>query len=301
MHTHIPFAYPTFATARAAFRGHVPLFYHQRGVFDPERLKFRALKKHVYLSLIEKRILRRATTLIALTDAERESYAALGINTPCRVIPNGIALPGPRNAAAESEVLRTFGIVADDVIVLFMGRLHPIKGADRLLDAFIRIAGLRPAARLVLAGPDEYGIEESFRARVGAAGLLNRVVFTGMVSGVRKEALLHRADLFCLSSDAEGFSMAILEALAHSTPVLISPRCHFSQVKRAGAGVVAEPTVAGVAQALLSLLDSPAQLRTMGAAGRALVASEYTWQSVASQMLDAYEEGVSRHRASLRP
>jgi len=296
MHTHIPFVYPTMATARAAFRAKVPLFYHQRGVLDPERLKFRALKKRVYLSLVEKPILRRATTLIALTEAERETYAALGVATPCRVIPNGIALPEARNAESELDVLRSFRIEREHVVVLFMGRLHPIKGADRLLEAFLRIATIRPGARLVLAGPDEFRIEESFRARVAAAGLREQVVFTGMVTGVTKEALLHRANLFCLPSDAEGFSMAILEALAHATPVLISPRCHFPQVSAVGAGLIAEPTVDAIARALASLLADPSRLRSMGEAGIALVARDYTWRSVTSRMIDAYVEGIQRHR-----
>ena len=66
VHTHLPFIYPTYAGARAAFAHRKPLFYHQRGVFDPERIKFRALKKTLYLKFIEIPILRKATTLIAL-------------------------------------------------------------------------------------------------------------------------------------------------------------------------------------------------------------------------------------------
>lgn len=298
MHTHIPFVYPTLATARAARRHGLPFFYHQRGVFDPQRLKFRALKKRVYLELIEKPILRNATTLIALTEAERRSYAALGVHTPCRVIPNGIDLPEatvPEQAAR--TFLQEFGLEPHHRVVLFMGRLHPVKGADRLLDAFVRIAARHPDARLVLAGPDEHGIEASFRQQVGDAGLLDRVSFPGLVSGTRKAVLLQRADLFVLPSDAEGFSIAILEAMAHRTAVLISPGCHFDQVREVDAGVIADATTEAVQDALERLLPDPARLIAMGEAGRALVARHYTWDSVASAMLDAYEEGLSRHRS----
>lgn len=296
MHTHLPFIYPTLATARAAARGKVPLFYHQRGVLDPERLKFRALKKTLYLQLIEKPILRQATTLIGLTEAERDSYAALGITTPCRVIPNGITLPPEPQREQDAEVLRVLGIAPQHQLVLFMGRLHPIKGADRLLAAFERVAKRYPDARLVLAGPDEFSIEESFAARARAAGLADRVIFPGMVSGAMKSALLHRADLFCLPSDAEGFSMAILEALAHSTAVLISPRCYFPEVAVAGAGRIVPPTVEELETALAELLAAPEALRAMGAAGRDLVAAHYTWNKITTQTLDAYAEGIQRYR-----
>lgn len=300
MHTHMPFVYPTHATARAAFDARVPLFYHQRGVFDPQRLKFRALKKSLYLALFEKPILRKATTLIGLTEAERDSYQRLGISTPCRVIPNGIHLPEPPDALADAAALSALRIEPRHQVVLFMGRLHPIKGADRLLEAFSRMASRCPDALLVLAGPDECALEASFAARAMAAGLNDRVRFPGMVSGSLKTALLHRAALFCLPSDAEGFSMAILEALAHRTAVLISPRCFFPEVATFGAGRIVEPAVDGLERALEAMLAQPDALAAMGDAGRALVATRYTWQSVTSQMIDAYEEGIERFRARPR-
>lgn len=90
VHTHMPFVYPTYAAARAARRFDKPLFYHQRGVFDPERLKFRSLKKRLYINLIERPIMQQAAGLIALTEAELASFRALEVQTPCHVIPNGI-------------------------------------------------------------------------------------------------------------------------------------------------------------------------------------------------------------------
>ena len=90
VHVHLPFIYPTFAAARAARLHHKPFFYQQRGVFDPARLTFRSLKKRLFLGIVEKPILRSATTLIALTEAEVASYRALCPSIPCRVIPNGI-------------------------------------------------------------------------------------------------------------------------------------------------------------------------------------------------------------------
>ncbi len=168
-----------------------------------------------------------------------------------------------------------------------------------MLDAFERIAASHPDALLVLAGPDEFGIEHHFEKSAHAAGLARRVRFPGMVTGERKSALLHRADLFCLPSDAEGFSMAILEALAHETAVLISPRCFFPAVGEVGAGHIVEPTVDALESALRDLLSRSDRLGSMGRAGRALVAEHYTWGSVTTAMLDAYEEGIDRFRRGL--
>jgi glycosyltransferase involved in cell wall biosynthesis len=90
VHTQMPYIYPTYAAGKAAIRHQKPLFYHQHGVFDPERLKFRGMKKRLYINAIERPIMRSATTLIALTETEVESYRALGVQTPCCIIPNGV-------------------------------------------------------------------------------------------------------------------------------------------------------------------------------------------------------------------
>ena len=296
LHTHLPFNYPTYAAAHAAFRYRKPLFYHQRGVFDPERLKFRSLKKSIYLRFVEIPILKRATTLIALTGKEVEHYRRLGVSTPCRVIPNGI--DAESNAIVQdSAMLESIGIRPEHKVVLFLGRIHPVKGADRLLQAFFQVQQNFPTAVLVMAGPDEFGLEKGFRQRADAAQLTHRIIFPGMVHGKLKAQLLSRADLFCLPSSGEGFSMAILEALAHNTAVLISPGCHFPEVERAGAGRIVGCNE--LSKALSEMLSDASALKQMGIAGHRLVAEQFTWDSITDKLLDTYAEGIERY--SKRP
>jgi len=295
VHTHMPFVYPTYAAARAARRCRKPLFYHQRGVFDPERLKFRSLKKRLYIDIFERPIMQRATTLLALTEAEVESYRALGIRTPCRIVPNGIDTTAYRTRPSRDFDV-SWGLPSDALLILFLGRLHPIKGADRLLQAFLRLQARIPQAVLVMAGPDEWGLEAKFRECIQAAGLGRRVFFPGMVSGNDKLDLLARANLFCLPSDAEGFSMAVLEALASATPVLLSPGCHFPEIEAAGAGRVVSHEPEALAIALADLLADPGKLRAMGGRGREWVAQHYSWDRITDQLLDVYHEGLERNK-----
>lgn len=296
VHTHLPFNYPTYAAAHAAFRYGKPLVYHQRGVFDPERLKFRPFKKMLYLKLIELPILKRASALIALTQAEVESYRLLGLSVPCHVIPNGIDADSYSNGG-DVEALRMLGVHTHNIVILFMGRVHPIKGADRLLEAFIQIHAKVPDAMLIMAGPDEFGLESSFRQRTDISGLSDRVIFPGMVSGELKRDILIRADLFCLPSDAEGFSMAVLEALASSTAVLLSPGCHFQAVEESGAGRIVDTDPSTLAAGILDMILNRDKLREMGARGRELVRRDYTWEKITDSLLVAYEEGIVRNSA----
>ena len=193
IHTHMPFVYPTYATARAAIKHRKPLFYHQRGVFDPERLKFRSLKKRLYIKAFERPIMRKANTLIALTKAEERSYRALDVQTHCQIIPNGVDIVKPRPCS--DSKCSALGIESDDLVILFMGRLHPVKGADRLIRAFMMIQRQFPHAKLVMAGPDEFGILEKYEAEIKELGLQKRVIFTGMVTGDVKQDLLERSNL----------------------------------------------------------------------------------------------------------
>jgi glycosyltransferase involved in cell wall biosynthesis len=289
--THMPFVYPTFAAAKAAFRAGTPLFYHQRGNYDPGRLRFRGRKKQLYIALVERPIMRRATGLIALTEAERASFRALGVTTPCEVVPNGIDIPPERPGAAE-RVSRRWGVASDAPLLLFMGRLHPLKGADVLLDAFVRVQARVPGAILMMAGPDEWRLEAEWRARVAANGLQDHVIFPGMLTGDEKADVLARADLFSLPSIGEGFSMAVLEALAASTAVILSPGCHFAEVEDAGAGVVVEADSKAMADALVRLLADRARLDEMGQAGRRLVTERYSWDRIADRLVDVYRSAL---------
>ena len=297
--TQMPFVYPTYAAARAAFRHQRPLFYHQRGNFNPARLRFRESKKRLYIAAIERPIMRRATTLIALTEAERAAFRALGVTTPCAVIPNGVDLPAPREGAAD-RIEQSFGISPDAPVVLFLGRLHPIKGADLLLQAFRNAAEQLPDAILVMAGPDEWGLANEWKRRVADHNLQHRVIFTGMLEGDGKDDMLARADLFCLPSVGEGFSMAVLEALASKTAVMLSPGCGFPEVASAGAGRVVDADSRKMAEALIDLLGDRDRLRRMGEAGLRLVARDYSWGVIVDRLLATYEEGIERFATARR-
>lgn len=298
IHTHMPFVYPTYAAAHAAFRFRKPLFYSQRGVLNPASLKFRSLKKAPYLRVAEMPILRRAETLIALTEAEKASYECLGLHDRIRIIPNGIDADRYSHPPNPADI-EPLGVRPEHKVVLFMARLHPSKGADRLLEAFLALTGEFPNAILVLAGPDEFGLERMFLGRAMSAGLRGKVIFPGMVTGSLKLSLLARADLFCLPSNGEGFSMAVLEALASSTAVLLTPGCNFPESERAGAGRVVRNDVASLTEGLRDLLSTPHELRQMGCRGVRLVNENYTWNRIADSLLEAYADGVARYRSNL--
>jgi glycosyltransferase involved in cell wall biosynthesis len=116
----------------------------------------------------------------------------------------------------------------------------------------------------------------------------DRVVFTGMLAGADKLAALAAADLFALPAVGEGFSMAVLEAMACGLPVLLTPGCHFPEAAEAGAGLVVTREVDALRDALRDLLAELDRRAAMGRAARALVEAGYTWAGIVSQLEAVY-------------
>jgi glycosyltransferase involved in cell wall biosynthesis len=287
VHTQMPFVYPTMVAGRLAISAKKPLFYNQRGVFHPTRLGYRALKKRLYLELVEKPIMRRASGLIALTPDEIDSYRALGIETACHVVPNGIDVAQFRRAPATAS-LSGLGIKETDQVILFLGRLHPAKGVDILVDAFFRIASQHPDALLVIAGPDEHGFAETIRTEAARRNLDDRIRIPGMVVGDLKKDLLARADLFVLPSMGEGSSMAILEALASATPVIISPECNCPVIDKVKAGAIVERDANLFAQAISRFLSDPAQRSAASEAAYDLARDGLGWPGIIDKLERIY-------------
>jgi len=293
VHTQAIWAFPSLIAGRKAIQSGIPLFIHQRGELHPARLDYRSLKKRVYLELFVRPILDRATMLFALNSAEENNFQGLNFTRPCRVIPNGINVEEFTQKPDQTE-LEKYSIQPEQFILLFMSRMHTFKGADLLVQAFLNHAGKYPDSVLVMAGPDEQGFTSNLVELVNDQSLENRVLFPGMVSGKLKKSLLSRANLFCLPSVGEGFSMALLESLASGTPVMITPGCNFPEIKEHQAGFIVERSLDAWTNELERILQNPEQLPALGQNACNLVKKYYSWDKIVDQIEQAYNDGVGQ-------
>ena len=126
--------------------------------------------------------------------------------------------------------------------------------------------------------------------------MLDRAVFTGQLVGSGKQAAFACADLFVLPSYSEGFSMAVLEALAAGLPVVVSEPCNFPEVAACEAGFVVQAADAAVAAAIGALLSDDDLRTRMGRNGRALVAERYAWPAIAEAFADFYRTLAQKAR-----
>lgn len=263
----------------------VPYLIAPHTSLSPWALGQKKLKKQLARLFVWNRILKRASGFHSLNDLEAEEIrGCMGRTCPrVFVVPNGVSLTEFPERAASSV-----SDVADGrPYILFLARLHTMKGPDLLLEAFAGVAAAHPEMQLVFAGPD-YGMLAALQRRTAELQLTARVRFLGLVSGSERLSLLRNA--LCLSQPSrdEGFSLSILEAMASGCPVVISEHCKFPDVARRAAGIIVPLSVPELAAALRSYAEDAPRRALDGRSARRLIEESYTWDIVGATTVRMY-------------
>ena len=210
-----------------------------------------------YNALLKREIRRRYAALeavVVLSEDERAAFERVtGGATPVHVIPNAApALPGGRSPL-------------DAPVVVAVGRLHRVKGFDRLIRAFAAVVVEHPGWRLRICGSGSE--QRALQALIAQLGLEAHVQLAGRVGQIERE--LEQASIFVLSSRAEGLPLALLEAMSKGVPV-VSFACSTGPVAVIAHGVdgllVTNGDEAALARAICALIADEPLRRRLGAA-----------------------------------
>lgn len=258
------------------------LVYHVHGIFEPWIIQRSRLKKKLVHLLFENKNFKHARLWRALTDKEAGQIRSQGITAPIVVAPNGIHLD-QFDDVIESDISEK-----NKKRVLFLARLHPKKGLDILISAWAKLGHLLKDWELIIAGPDENGHQQEMELLINQNGLGNSIHFVGSVTGVEKVSLIKSSDIFILPSYSEGFSVAILEAMACRVPVIATDACNFPEIKTDGGGWECAVSVVGIQKALEEAVScGEDELKERGELGRKLVVNKYQWGRIADDILNA--------------
>lgn len=272
-------------------RSKSPTLISPHGMLNDWALKQSVWKKRFASLLYERAHLRQAVCLHALSDGEYEAIRAHGLQNPVAIIPNGVDLPDLDLAAGRPDW--DARIPAGAKVLLFLGRLHPIKGLNGLLRAFGKARQSRlPGAdewHVVIAGWAQGGYQTELAESARDLGISKAVHFVGPQFEAAKATSLRRADAFVLPSLSEGLPMAVLEAWAHALPVVMTPQCNLSEGFTLGAAIRADPTEASLVEGLAALFAlTDRERRVAGLRGRQLVSDRYAWERVGTEMASLY-------------
>jgi glycosyltransferase involved in cell wall biosynthesis len=239
----------SFAAWRRYAGSAIPYYVFPHGMLDPwfkRTFPLKHVKKWLYWPWADYRVLRDAAAVIFTSEEERlqarESFWLYRCHE--KVSPLGVAVE-PVAPQARDQFLERYPELQNSDALLFLGRLHPKKGCDLLIDALAGSSDTSSVS-IILAGPDQIGWEQELRARVAQHDLQRRIIFTGMLHGATKQGALASASAFILPSHQENFGMSVVEALAAGLPVLISNRINiWREIDDDRAGYVDDDDLAG--------------------------------------------------------
>jgi glycosyltransferase involved in cell wall biosynthesis len=285
LHIHGLWNATVWSAAAAARHQPRPYVLSPRGMLAPAALAHDGWRKKLVYPLADRRVIRDAARLHATSRLEFDELARFAGTKRVVYVPNGVELPrvqeGDDNAAR-----RRFRLPPSAPIVLFLGRIHPIKRLDLLAAAFGRVRQ-HVGAQLVIAGPDEDGHRAQVAPLFTPYG--DAVTWTGRVDDTSKRQLLEAAAVLVMCSDSESFGMSVAEAMAAGKPVVVTRTCPWPDVESHHAGSWVEQTVDAIAAGVNAVLSDPIAARDMGRRGRALVASQYSWAHAASALISEYK------------
>lgn len=257
--------YHGLATRQVLHNSGTPYVVFTHGMLDPwfkKQYPLKHLKKWLYWPWADYRVLRDAQAVLFTCEEERvlarESFWLYRCNEV--VVNYGTAKPQGDPNLELQEFFGKYPGLKGKKLALFMGRIHPKKGCDLLIEAFAKVLGQHQDWHLVIAGPDQVGWQQELNNRAAALGLESRITWTGMISGAVKWGALRAAQIFVLPSHQENFGIVVAEALAAGLPTLISNKVNiWREVEADGAGMVSEDTVVGVSNLLQSYVDMAAE------------------------------------------
>ena len=247
--------YNSFGVWRALHKTETPYFVFPHGMLDPwfnRTYPLKHLKKLLYWPWAEYRVLRDARAVLFTSEEERRLARESFKLYRCRevVVNYGTAAPEIDLAGAREEFLQSFPVLREKTLLLFLGRLHVKKGCEELIRALAALEKF--PLHLVLAGPcaDEDYLQRLHRL-TNELGCQDRITFSGMLRGNLKWGAFAAAEAFILPSHQENFGIAVAEALACGTPVLISDQVNiWREIVQDGAGLADKDDLDGTRRLL---------------------------------------------------
>jgi glycosyltransferase involved in cell wall biosynthesis len=242
------------------------------------------------------RLLRDAAKVIALTRFEAEQYKTMGVpEEKIAIIPNGIDLSEYAELPPKGAFRKKFNIPEDKRIILYLGRIHKIKGIDILIKAYAYLKNKMnfKDAVLAIAGPDDGYLSEA-RALADSLGISDQILFAEPLYGRDKLAAYIDSHLCVLPSRYETFPMTLLEVYACGKPVVASNVGSLKELILDGTGLLFDVgDFKQLAEKMAYLLSDDDKAVKFGRKARALTGEKYSIDKVVDVLGKVYSEVAS--------
>ena len=258
-------------------------------IMDKQRLK------RIYDKLFGYAILKYASKVIALNQKEATQYLNLGISKEkIAIIPNGINLSEYSNFPSSDSFKKRFRIKPEDKLILYLGRIHRIKGIDILIKAFAEIIKQFDNVKLLIAGPDD-GYLSEIQLLINNLKIKNQVLICGSLYGKEKLEAYLASDVYVLPSRYETFPVSLLEAYINIKPVIASNVGSLKDLIINGeTGFLFEPeNVSELANYLRFAIENPDKMKKMGYAARRFVTANFSIDDVCFKLEKLFRNTIN--------
>ena len=245
--------------------------------------------KNIFDKVFGFKILHGASKVFALTEVEKEQYLKMGVEEDrIEIVPLGINIEEYSDLPEEGIFREKFNIIKDDKLIIFIGRVHEIKGLDLLIDAFKELADSEDDVKLAIVGPDD-GYMDALNLRIAECDLSDKVIVTGPLYKSEKQEALVDCDLFVVPSKYESFTTSGLEAMACGKPLVLTKNNHIHDWVDGSVGLACDDDKMSLKDAMTEVLFDEELSKKFGMNGRRLIQEKYNWDMINEQILNIYE------------
>lgn len=275
-----------------AKRNRIPYLVSSHGTAMSVKEAGRIGRKKMFNFLAGKKLLTGANKLIALTNQEKEDYRKIGIQEDkITVIPNGINIDDFKLLPDRNNSREKFGVKENEILLLFIGRVHPKKGLNLLVKAMNKLRKTNNNIFLIIAGPKENKkYLENIKALIIDLGLEQAVRLMGELNNNGKLVAFSAADLFVLTSYGEGLPVSVLEAAACSLPLLVTEKCGLPEIWEYRAGKVVKVEVGQITAGIQEIVKLKNYRRIYGGNALKMVKEKFSLNSVTDKIIKLYNE-----------
>ena len=253
--------------------------------------------KNIFDKVFGFNILHNASKVFALTEVEKNQYLKMGVKEEnIEIVPLGINIEEYVNLPKKGLFREKFNISESDKLILFVGRIHKIKGLDLLVNAFKEllnseeiVSGLtKKSIKLVIVGPDD-GFLDELNNLILELDIKDNVIITGPLYKEEKQEALVDCDLFVMPSQYESFTTSGLEAMACSKPLVLTKNNHIHNWVNGNVGISCDYDVESLKLAIQEVLFDEELSSQFGQEGLRLINEKYNWDVINNQIINIYE------------
>ncbi len=272
--------YPSHITAKNARDSKREYIIAPHGMLYPAGLESKPWKKKLALTLFQRYDIDQAAAIQATCRQEAEHIAALGYKKPIAIVPNSIDISGCLPVRTETNKKRRFG---------FVGRIHPIKNIDIMLEAWNALGNKTAECELIIVGDGDATYKKILVEYIQKHNL-NNVVFTGFLSGAELTECIRSFDYLMLVSKSENFGMVIPEALINGVPCIATEHTPWDELNSEKCGWWIKDGVGPLRATINNAIELSEEKRLdMGKRGIEFVKTNYSVEAVARKMQTLYE------------